>query len=128
MTSNYSPKMLLRAHTLRVTPAELARWDSVPAFGKHDSNAVLRVALGAYRQNRVPAAYVRELLASPYGASLDPFVSYDAIIDCHRLHSEGIPMDYYSVLIKTGAAPDDILRFFHDGVPADYALSLLQGR
>lgn len=118
----------IQSYVVGISAEKLDAWfKAVPGLREWDSYA-LKNKLNAYRQHQVTPAFVAEITSAAIAtfrsgnhANLDT----DTIITLHVLHREGVPVEYLLPLMAAGATPEDVSRFWGDGVELEYALSLL---
>ena len=118
----------MRSIVVGVSADELAAWFGAMPGLKGWGNSALRRKLGLYRRNRVTPAFVAKLapaVIATFNGKNASNLGTDSAITLSALHREGIAMDYYLPLIAASATPEDVSRFWGDGVELEYALSLL---
>lgn len=119
--------MKMRSIVVGVSADELAAWFEVMPELKGWANSALRNKLNLYRRNRVTPDFF-EMLRPAVIATFDKPGQEpvkEGIIIFRALYREGVPADYFLPLMAAGATPEDVSRFWGDGVELEYALSLL---
>ena len=118
----------MRSFVVGISAEKLDVWfKAVPGLKEYDSYA-LKNKLDAYRQHHVTPAFaaeVGEAASAFHRGGMRTNFDTETTISLYELSQEGIATNYIVQLFVARATPEDISRFWGDGVELEYALSLL---